>query len=92
MTLRETYAPRAGRAKTAKPEAPSALIQLLVQDGRVRLADPVSDYVPGVPDGAHIDAKATAMALLPTVLNQVYSGVSYPTVTDHDDQGNPGNR
>ncbi|MEV8533834.1 serine hydrolase domain-containing protein [Streptomyces sp. NPDC051211] len=32
-----------------------------------------------------LDSKATAMALLPTVLNQVYSGVSYPTVTDHDD-------
>lgn len=35
-----------------------------------------------------LDAKAAAMALLPTVLNQVYAGVSYPTVTDHDDQGN----
>ncbi|MET9467232.1 serine hydrolase domain-containing protein [Streptomyces sp. NPDC006544] len=32
----------------------SALIQLLVQDGRIRLTDPVSDYVPGVPDGARI--------------------------------------
>ncbi|CAM5301903.1 D-Ala-D-Ala carboxypeptidase [Streptomyces avidinii] len=38
-----------------------------------------------------LDAKASAMALLPTVLNQVYAGVSYPTVTDHDDQpGRPG--
>ncbi|MFI5764741.1 serine hydrolase domain-containing protein [Streptomyces sp. NPDC051563] len=34
-----------------------------------------------------LDAKAAAMALLPTILNQVYSGVSYPTVTDHDDPG-----
>ncbi|WP_239517758.1 serine hydrolase domain-containing protein [Streptomyces sp. ICC1] len=32
----------------------SALIQLLVQDGKVRLTDPVSDYVPGVPNGARI--------------------------------------
>ncbi|MGW7101909.1 serine hydrolase domain-containing protein [Streptomyces sp. NPDC054838] len=29
-----------------------------------------------------LDAKTTANALLPTVLNQVYRGVSYPTVTD----------
>ncbi|MFD9307610.1 serine hydrolase domain-containing protein [Streptomyces sp. NPDC060048] len=34
-----------------------------------------------------LDAKAAAMALLPTILNQVYAGVSYPTVTDHDDPG-----
>ncbi|OKK22911.1 D-alanyl-D-alanine carboxypeptidase [Streptomyces sp. CB00455] len=31
-----------------------------------------------------LDAKATAIALLPTVLNQVYAGLSYPTVTDPD--------
>ncbi|MCZ0991509.1 serine hydrolase domain-containing protein [Streptomyces diastatochromogenes] len=32
----------------------SALILLLAQDGRLRLSDPVSAYVPGVPDGEHI--------------------------------------
>ncbi|MGW2747837.1 serine hydrolase domain-containing protein [Streptomyces sp. NPDC001450] len=32
----------------------SALILLLAQGGRLRLDDPVSDYVPGVPGGAHI--------------------------------------
>jgi D-alanyl-D-alanine carboxypeptidase len=32
----------------------SALILLLAQDGRLRLSDPVSDYVPGVPGGDHI--------------------------------------
>ncbi|NBM15834.1 serine hydrolase [Streptomyces sp. GC420] len=32
----------------------SALINLLAQDGRLRLSDPVSDYVPGVPNGEHI--------------------------------------
>ncbi|MCY0920684.1 serine hydrolase [Streptomyces sp. H27-G5] len=32
----------------------SALIMLLAQDGALRLTDPVSDYVPGVPNGAHI--------------------------------------
>ncbi|GGW41112.1 hypothetical protein GCM10010503_16600 [Streptomyces lucensis JCM 4490] len=31
-----------------------ALILLLAQDGRLRLSDPVSAYVPGVPGGAHI--------------------------------------
>ncbi len=32
----------------------SALIVLLVQDGRLKFTDPVSDYVPGVPNGANI--------------------------------------
>ncbi|MEV8633609.1 serine hydrolase domain-containing protein [Streptosporangium sp. NPDC051023] len=32
----------------------SALIVLLAQDGRLRLSDPVSAYVPGVPNGEHI--------------------------------------
>ncbi|MER5322435.1 serine hydrolase domain-containing protein [Streptosporangium roseum] len=32
----------------------SALIMLFAQDGRLRLSDPVSAYVPGVPNGAHI--------------------------------------
>jgi CubicO group peptidase (beta-lactamase class C family) len=32
----------------------SALINLLAQDGRLRMSDPVSDYVPGVPNGEHI--------------------------------------
>ncbi|MGW5541378.1 serine hydrolase domain-containing protein [Streptomyces sp. NPDC003998] len=32
----------------------SALILLLAQDGRLRLGDPVSAYVPGVPGGDHI--------------------------------------
>ncbi|MFI6741969.1 serine hydrolase domain-containing protein [Nonomuraea sp. NPDC050451] len=32
----------------------SALIILLAQDGELRLSDPVSDYVPGVPNGDHI--------------------------------------
>ncbi|MFI6355593.1 serine hydrolase domain-containing protein [Streptomyces sp. NPDC050743] len=32
----------------------SALILLLAQDGKLRLGDPVSAYVPGVPDGEHI--------------------------------------
>lgn len=32
----------------------SALILLLAQDGRLRLTDPVSRYVPGVPNGDHI--------------------------------------
>jgi D-alanyl-D-alanine carboxypeptidase len=32
----------------------SALIILLAQDGRLRLSDPVSAYVPGVPNGEHI--------------------------------------
>ncbi|MFJ3334121.1 serine hydrolase domain-containing protein [Streptomyces sp. NPDC086766] len=32
----------------------SALILLLAQDGRLRLSDPVSAYVPGVPNGEHI--------------------------------------
>ncbi|MFD1937043.1 serine hydrolase domain-containing protein [Nonomuraea mangrovi] len=32
----------------------SALIILLAQDGELRLSDPVSAYVPGVPDGEHI--------------------------------------
>lgn len=36
-----------------------------------------------------LGAKAAAMALLPTILNQVYAGVSYPTVTDHDEAGGP---
>ncbi|HUR01770.1 MAG TPA: serine hydrolase domain-containing protein [Nonomuraea sp.] len=32
----------------------SALIILLAQDGELRLSDPVSTYVPGVPNGEHI--------------------------------------
>ncbi|MFD1544443.1 serine hydrolase domain-containing protein [Nonomuraea guangzhouensis] len=32
----------------------SALILLLAQDGELRLSDPVSTYVPGVPNGDHI--------------------------------------
>ncbi|MEU9158844.1 serine hydrolase domain-containing protein [Streptomyces sp. NPDC048424] len=32
----------------------AALITLLAQDGRLRLDDPVSDYVAGVPNGDHI--------------------------------------
>ncbi len=32
----------------------SALIILLAQDGKLRLSDPVSAYVPGVPNGDHI--------------------------------------
>jgi D-alanyl-D-alanine carboxypeptidase len=32
----------------------SALIVLLAQDGKLRLSDPVSAYVPGVPNGEHI--------------------------------------
>ncbi|MFJ3859613.1 serine hydrolase domain-containing protein [Streptomyces sp. NPDC090085] len=32
----------------------AALILLLAQDGRLRLDDPVSDHVPGVPNGEHI--------------------------------------
>ncbi|MFF8941358.1 serine hydrolase domain-containing protein [Streptomyces sp. NPDC014864] len=32
----------------------SGLILLLAQDGRLRLSDPVSAYVPGVPNGEHI--------------------------------------
>ncbi|MFG2618864.1 serine hydrolase domain-containing protein [Streptomyces sp. NPDC048507] len=32
----------------------AALILLLAQDGRLRLDDPVSRYVPGVPNGGHI--------------------------------------
>ncbi|MCA2227050.1 serine hydrolase domain-containing protein [Nonomuraea aurantiaca] len=32
----------------------SALILLLAQDGELRLSDPVSAYVPGVPNGEHI--------------------------------------
>ncbi|MEU4229234.1 serine hydrolase domain-containing protein [Nonomuraea sp. NPDC026600] len=32
----------------------AALIILLAQDGRLRLSDPVSTYVPGVPNGEHI--------------------------------------
>ncbi|WP_330456245.1 beta-lactamase family protein [Streptomyces sp. NBC_00820] len=32
----------------------SALVLLLAQDGRLSLSDPVSAYVPGVPDGEHI--------------------------------------
>ncbi|MFF3920602.1 serine hydrolase domain-containing protein [Streptomyces sp. NPDC001852] len=32
----------------------AALILLLAQDGRLRLTDPVSAYLPGVPDGGHI--------------------------------------
>ncbi|MFJ3306784.1 serine hydrolase domain-containing protein [Streptomyces sp. NPDC086549] len=32
----------------------SALILLLAQDGKLRLNDPVSAYVPGVPNGGHI--------------------------------------
>ncbi|MEU6998747.1 serine hydrolase domain-containing protein [Nonomuraea sp. NPDC046570] len=32
----------------------SALIILLAQDGKLRLSDPVSAYVPGVPNGEHI--------------------------------------
>ncbi|MET7286480.1 serine hydrolase domain-containing protein [Streptomyces sp. NPDC005573] len=32
----------------------AALVLLLAQDGRLRLSDPVSAYVPGVPGGAHI--------------------------------------
>ncbi|MFI1765901.1 serine hydrolase domain-containing protein [Streptomyces sp. NPDC020800] len=32
----------------------SALVLLLAQDGRLRLTDPVSAYVPGVPGGGHI--------------------------------------
>ncbi|ROQ94975.1 D-alanyl-D-alanine carboxypeptidase [Streptomyces sp. 2132.2] len=32
----------------------AALIMLLAQEGKLRLTDPVSDYVPGVPGGAHI--------------------------------------
>ncbi len=32
----------------------AALIVLLAQDGKLRLSDPVSDYVPGVPDGENI--------------------------------------
>ncbi|MFF7976306.1 serine hydrolase [Streptomyces sp. NPDC007905] len=32
----------------------AALTLLLAQDGRLRLSDPVSAYVPGVPGGAHI--------------------------------------
>ncbi|MFF3721032.1 serine hydrolase domain-containing protein [Streptomyces erythrochromogenes] len=32
----------------------SALVLLLAQEGRLRLADPVSDYVPGVPNGRNI--------------------------------------
>ena len=32
----------------------SALIALLAQDGKLKFSDPVSDYVPGVPNGAGI--------------------------------------
>ncbi|MEU0629581.1 serine hydrolase domain-containing protein [Streptomyces sp. NPDC005989] len=32
----------------------SALISLLAQDGKLRTSDPVSDYVPGVPNGERI--------------------------------------
>ncbi|MER6780438.1 MULTISPECIES: serine hydrolase domain-containing protein [unclassified Streptomyces] len=32
----------------------AALIMLLAQDGKLRLTDPVSAYVPGVPNGEHI--------------------------------------
>ncbi|CAN5639209.1 serine hydrolase domain-containing protein [soil metagenome] len=32
----------------------AALIMLLAQDGRLALSDPISAYVPGVPDGANI--------------------------------------
>src|SRR6478609_5364795 len=32
----------------------SALIVLLAQDGKLAFSDPVSDYVPGVPDGENI--------------------------------------
>ncbi|MBX7433463.1 beta-lactamase family protein [Mycobacterium sp. Y57] len=40
-------------ASNTKPMT-AALIVLLAQDGRLRFSDPVSDYVPGVPNGENI--------------------------------------
>ncbi|MEV7723374.1 serine hydrolase domain-containing protein [Streptomyces sp. NPDC087917] len=51
----------------------AALIELLAQDGRLRLTDPVSDYVTGVPNGEHI-----TLAQLLTMRSGLYNYTSAP--------------
>ncbi|MEV7581401.1 serine hydrolase domain-containing protein [Streptomyces erythrochromogenes] len=54
----------------------SALVLLLAQDGRLRLADPVSDYVPGVPNGQHI-----TIAQLLTMRSGLYNYTDAPQLS-----------
>ncbi|MGW5852686.1 serine hydrolase domain-containing protein [Streptomyces sp. NPDC055254] len=51
----------------------AALITLLVQDGRLRLDDPVSDHVPGVPNGDRI-----TVAQLLTMRSGLYNYTNAP--------------
>ncbi|GAA4483500.1 serine hydrolase domain-containing protein [Rhodococcus olei] len=51
----------------------AALILLLAQDGRLDLADPVSKYVPGVPNGENI-----TLAMLLTMRSGLYDYTSAP--------------
>lgn len=62
----------------------AALIVLLAQDGRLRFTDPVSDYVPGVPDGENI-----TVAQLLTMRSGLYGYTADPalaTAMDADPQ------
>ncbi|MFF4297365.1 serine hydrolase domain-containing protein [Streptomyces vinaceus] len=51
----------------------AALIMLLAQEGELRLTDPVSAYVPGVPNGAHI-----TLAQLLTMRSGLYNYTDAP--------------
>ncbi|MFE2854814.1 serine hydrolase domain-containing protein [Streptomyces lavendulae] len=54
----------------------AALIVLLVQDGRLHLDDPVSDYVDGVPNGEHI-----TLAQLLTMRSGLYNYTDAPELS-----------
>jgi D-alanyl-D-alanine carboxypeptidase len=54
----------------------AALIVLLAQDGKLKLSDPVSDYVPDVPDGANI-----TIAELLTMRSGLYNYTGSPELS-----------
>ncbi|MCJ1675998.1 beta-lactamase family protein [Streptomyces sp. APSN-46.1] len=67
----------------------SVLILLLAQDGKLRLDDPVSDYVPGVPNGENITIaeKAGGRPLVQQFQDRLYrplglTGTSLPGISD----------
>lgn len=55
----------------------AALIVLLAQDGKLKFSDPVSNYVPDVPDGAN-----TTIADLLTMRSGLYNYTSAPELAD----------